>query len=284
MSAKSSDYTTEDIAYLRHGNDPLMLRLLRPHGPGPFPLVVDLHGGAWTQGDLGGCRERDEVLVQAGLATAALDFRHAGDGYPTSLADINFAVRWLKSQSNALRIDADRVGISGQSSGGHLAMLMAMRPLDQRYASLELEPSIPDTTAHVRCVGMTWPVINPLSRYRHALRLRDSAEPPAWTGNIPERHDLYWRNEDNMAAGNPLLALERGEPVEVPPALWVQGQPDEIHDYRDPESALDLNEPERFAARYREAGGEIDLVYVDQSERAAASFAPLTAFFQKHLL
>jgi acetyl esterase/lipase len=243
MLTESSAYTSEDIAYRRHGETAQMLRLLRPEGDGPFPLVVDLHGGAWTQGDLSGCQERDEVLVRAGFATAALDFRHAGDGYPTSLVDINFAVRWLKSQSAALRIDAERVGICGQSSGGHLAMLMAMRPLDPRYASAELEAGAASTTAHVRCVAMTWPVINPLSRYRHALRLRNGSEPPAWTGNIPERHDLYWKNEDNMAKGNPLLALERGEPVEVPPALWVQGRPDEIHDYRDPESPLDLNEP-----------------------------------------
>ncbi len=283
MLNETSEYTTEDIAYVRHGGEALMLRFLRPQGQGPFPLVVDLHGGAWTNGDLSGCQERDEVLVRAGFATAALDFRHAGDGYPTSLADINFAVRWLKSQSERLRIDAGRVGISGQSSGGHLAMLMAMRPLDLRYGGIELEAGAPSTTANVRCVAMTWPVINPLSRYRHALRLRDGAEPPAWTGNIPERHDLYWKTEDNMAEGNPLLALERGEAVEPPPALWVQGRPDEIHDYRDPDSALDLNEPERFAARYRAAGGEIDIAYVDQGERAAASHAPLVAFFQKHL-
>lgn len=138
-------------------------------------------------------------------------------------------------------------------------------------------------TANVRCVAMTWPVINPLSRYHHALRLRGGAEPPTWTASIPERHDLYWRNEENMAEGNPLLALERGEAVETPPALWIQGRPDEIHDYRDPDSDLDLNEPERFAARYREAGGEITVHYVDQANRAAASYDPLVAFFGTHL-
>ncbi|MDA1101466.1 MAG: alpha/beta hydrolase [Proteobacteria bacterium] len=283
MVTETLDYTTEDIAYLHHGDTPLLLRLLRPDGAGPFPLVVDLHGGAWTMGDLTGCRERDEILVQAGFAAAALDFRHAGDGYPASLIDINYAIRWLKSQSERLRIDPGRVGITGQSSGGHLAMLSAMRPLDPRYTSLELDAGMAPTAANLRCVAMTWPVINPLSRYRHALRLRGSAAPPAWTASIPERHDLYWRNEETMAEGNPLLALERGEAVETPPALWIQGRPDQIHDYRDPESDLDLNEPERFALRYREAGGEIAVHYVDQANRSAESYAPLVAFFQKHL-
>ena len=284
MTTETLDYTTDDLAYLQHDGAPLMLRLFRPPGPGPFPLVVDLHGGAWTKGGLAECQARDEVLVKAGIAAAALDFRHAEDGYPTSLVDVNFAIRWLKAQSGSFAVDPDRVGITGQSSGGHLAMLAAMRPGDPRYGSIQLEAGAPVVTARVRCVGMTWPVINPLSRYRHALRLRAGAAPPAWTASIPERHDTYWRDEGNMAEGNPLLALERGEPVETPPALWIQGRPDQIHDYRDPESALDLNEPERFAARYREAGGEIEVCYVDQAARADASYDPLVAFFRKHLL
>ena len=283
MTTETLEFTTDDIAYLEHDGEALMLRLYRPLGPGPFPLVVDLHGGAWTRGSLAECQSRDEVLVQAGFAAAALDFRHADDGYPSSLIDINYALRWLKSQSGPLRIDPERVGMTGQSSGGHLAMLAAMRPSDPRYASIPLPADAPACTANVRCVAMTWPVINPLSRYRHALRLRKQAEPPAWTASIPERHDIYWRNEENMAEGNPLLALERGEAVETPPALWVQGRPDQIHDYHDPESGLDLNEPERFARRYREAGGEIEVHYVDQAARAEASHAPLTAFFRKHL-
>ena len=55
MLIETSEYTTEDISYLRHGTESLMLRLYRPFGPGPFPLVVDLHGGAWTAGDLADC-------------------------------------------------------------------------------------------------------------------------------------------------------------------------------------------------------------------------------------
>lgn len=277
------DFTTEDIEYLRHGDRAMTLRLFRPAGDGPFPVVVDLHGGAWTKGDLNECTERAEHLAKAGLAVAALDFRHAEDGYPTSLQDINYAIRWLKTKAADLKLDANRVGITGQSSGGHLAMLAAMRPRDPRYMEIALRGGSDD--ASVRCVGMTWPVINPISRYRHALRLRASDNPPAWTGDIPERHDTYWRTEENMAEGNPMLALERGEAVETPPAVWVQGKPDPIHDYRDPEAQVDLNEPERFAKNYRDAGGEIEVVYIDQAKRdSAESYEPLAQFFRKQLL
>ena len=279
------NYAAEDIEYLHHGNRPMALRLFRPDGDGPFPVVVDLHGGAWTNGDLNGCQARDEVLVEAGVAAAALDFRQAGDGYPTSLIDINYALRWLKAHAEELLIDRDRVGIVGQSSGGHLAMLAAMRPQDPRYAEIELSAGLPSVDASVRCVGMLWPVINPLSRYRRALRLRGEADTPAWVSDLPERHDVYWGTEQAMAEGNPMLALENGEAVETPPAIWIQGQPDPVHDYRDLESPLDLNEPERFAENYRNAGGDIEVAYIDQETRSSnTSVDPLARFLREHLL
>ena len=81
-----------------------------------------------------------------------------------------------------------------------------------------------------------------------------------------------------------MLALERGEAVETPPAIWIQGRPDDVHDYRDPESDLSMNEPERFARNYRGAGGEIEMLYVDQAVRSTnVSFGPLAEFFHKHL-
>ena len=161
-------------------------------------------------------------------------------------------------------------------------MLAAMRPYESRYASITLDPGMPDADASVRCVGMSWPVINPLSRYRYALKERENGS--EWVGDIPESHDLYWGTDENMIEGNPVCALESGEAVETPPAIWVQGRPDPVHDYRDPESELEIKEPERFAQRYREAGGDIEVLYIEQAERdSRASFDPLAAFFRKYL-
>jgi acetyl esterase len=278
------EFATEDTEYLRHGDQRLMARLFRPRGQGPFPAVIDLHGGAWTSGDLQECQARDEALAGSGIVVAALNFRHAGDGYPTSLADINYGIRWVKARAADLRVRSDMIGIAGQSSGGHLAMLAAMRPHDSRYAAIPLPAGSPAADATVRGVAMLWPVINPLSRYRNAMRLHASANPPAWTNNMKERHDLYWGFEANMAEGNPMLALERGEKVLTPPALWVQGRPDPVHDYHDPDSAFPGNEPERFVTNYRKARGAIELIYIDQELRATeASFGPVVEFFRRTL-
>jgi hypothetical protein len=157
-----------------------------------------------------------------------------------------------------------------------------MRPNDPRYATAALPAGSPAVDATVRCVAMSWPVINPLSRYRNAVRGRAAGE--TWVGDIPERQGSFWKNDENMTDGNPTLLLERGEKVPLLPALWVQGRPDQVHDYRDPESPVPLNEPERFAANYRKAGGAIELLYIDNAARqSAASYDPIAAFFLKQM-
>jgi len=280
--ATTYEFTTEDLEYLRHGDLALKLRLYKPRGTGPFPAVIDLHGGAWGKGSLEECKARDEVLARAGLLVVGLDFRDGNHGYPTALVDINYAVRWVKARAAQLGTRADLVGLCGQSSGGHLAMLAAMRPNDPRYTTAALPAGSPAVDASVRCVAMAWPVINPLSRFRNALKGRASGE--TWVGDIPERQTSFWKNEANMADGNPVLMLERGDKTPTPPTLWVQGRPDPVHDYRDPESPVALNEPERFATSYRKAGGQIDMLYIDQAARqSAASYDPIAAFFLKHM-
>jgi acetyl esterase/lipase len=275
------EITTEDVEYLRHGDRKLIARLYKPNRAGRFAAVVDLHGGAWTSGDLTGTRGLDETLTKNGFVAASLEFRHNADGYPTSLVDINYAIRWLKAHARDLNIDPGRVGIAGQSSGGHLAMLAAMRPTHPPYASVSLPAGV---DASVRAVAMSWPVINPLSRYRHAQKAARTPNPPAFSIGMKEKHDLYWKTEAAMAEGNPLLILERGEKVAMPPALWVQGRPDIVHDYHDDHSSFPGNEPERFIANYRNAGGDIEILYIDNEKRStSASFDPIAAFFKTHL-
>jgi len=68
------EYTTQDVEYLRHGDRKFMARLFKPQGKGPFPAVVELHGGAWCNGDLNECQIYAEGFARAGLAVASIDF------------------------------------------------------------------------------------------------------------------------------------------------------------------------------------------------------------------
>jgi acetyl esterase len=293
MASVLEDFTVREIEYLRHGDRGLPLRLFSPAASSPAPLVIVLHPGGWAHGDMAGCDAQGAAWAKAGFAVASLEFRQGTDRYPSSLVDINYAVRWAKAHAAELGIDAARIALSGFSSGGHLALLAAMRPDDPRYAAIPV-PGGQGIDARVRCVAAAWPVGNPLSRYRHTMRHLDGEAAARWVKLAPEpyhaqqgiidNHHLYWTDEAEMAEGSPLLKLERGEAVATPPVLWVQGDPDIVHDYPDPDGDGAEKEPERFARLYRAAGGEIDLRYVDYATKMdPPSFDPMAAFFRARM-
>lgn len=242
----------QDIEYHRHGDRPLLARLFTPRGDGPFPLIVELHGGAWCRGDRLNDTTMNEPLARSGVVVASLDFRMPPEAsYPASLADISYAIRWFKSRAAQYRSRPDLVGVMGASSGAHQAMLLAMKPRDPKYAAMPLPAGSPAVDGSVRCAVLCWPVIDPLGRYRYAKTLKAGGQPyPEVVDRVLPCHDDYWRTEEAMAEGNPTLALERGEPVETPPVLYLQGTRDMAH----PRPDLD-----RFVTQYRKLGGQVDL-------------------------
>ena len=281
------DIDVKDVEYLRHGDRPLLARMFVPRGTGLFPMVVELHGGAWYRGDRMNDTMMNEALARTGVVVAALDFRQPPEAtYPGSLVDISYAVRWLKAHAADFHGRADRVGLMGASSGAHLAMLLAMKPRDPKYASLPLPLGSPAVDGAVRCAVLCWPVIDPLGRYRYARALKAGGPPyPDVVDRVLPGHEAYWRTEEAMAEGNPVLVLERGERVETPPVVYIQGTLDQAH----PRADLD-----RFVSQYRKIGGQVDLElmegeaegYINRkpaSPAVAATIARIIEFVHKQL-
>lgn len=240
----------EDVEYLRHDGKPLLARIYKPRGEGPFPLIVDLHGGAWCKKDRTSDAGTDEPLARSGVTVVSLDFRMPPDGrYPASLQDVNYAIRWCKARAAELKTRPDLVGILGVSSGGHQAMLAAMRPDDARYSAIPLAAKTA-VDASVRAVVLCWPVIDPLGRYEYA-KAHQGGELKKQADEWVKCHEAYWGGgAAEMAEGNPTRALERGETVRMPPVIYLQGTADLAHPvvYRD-----------RFINDYRKAGGRVEL-------------------------
>ncbi len=232
-------------------------------------MMVEIHGGAWIREDRLKDAVMNEPLAKSGVIVASIDFRMPPEAsYPASMADINYAVRWLKAQAKALGGRADRVGLMGSSSGGQQAMLAAMRPRDARYAAIPLPAGAPAVDATVQAVVMCWPVIDPLGRYRYAKQLKASGQPyPEVVDRVLPGHDQYWKTEEAMAEGSPVIALERGEKVELPPAIYLQGTKDQAH----PRADLD-----RFVTQYRKAGGQVDLELFEGEGQGYISKQPVT--------
>ncbi len=74
----SYEVEIEDVEYLLHVDAPLLARLFKPQGNGPFPVMVELHGGAWVRGT----RENGDMANEA-LARGILDYIVEHPGTPS---------------------------------------------------------------------------------------------------------------------------------------------------------------------------------------------------------
>ena len=219
----------------------LLARVYRPKGRGPFPSVLDLHGGAWNTKDRRAEEPMDRALAASGVLVVAIDLTLAPEvRYPAAVEDANYGVRWLKLKAPSWGGDPSTIGVYGSSSGGHVAELVAMRPHDSRYRAIALAEA-PRLDATVSYLAMRSPISDPFARFQNAERLQRT--------EMVQNHKTFFQPWSSIFEGNPQQILERHEPVSLVPLLIMQG-------------ALDDNMlpsiQEKFARTYRAAGGQCD--------------------------
>jgi acetyl esterase len=230
-----------DLEYRRDPVRTLMARVYRPQGEGPFPVLLDVHGGAWNDQDRTANAPVDERLAASGILVVAIDVRLAREApYPGSVADVNYGIRWLKAKAREWNGAPATLGALGSSSGGHVLELCAMRPHDARYTVYPL-PEAPHLDATLIYVIARSPISNPLARYEQAQKMRRTT--------LITNSELYFNPWDTIFDGNPQHILERAEAVMLPPMFVLQGELDD--------NVLPAVQ-EHFVATYRAAGGEID--------------------------
>jgi acetyl esterase len=237
MSAQTASET--DVTYRTYEHGELVATLYRPGAPA-IAAVVEVHGGAWTSGDRTMNLAIARHLAANGIAVLSLDFRMPPEaGYPLTVSDVAAGIRWMRTHSIDVGTVPDRVGLLGTSSGGHLALLAALRPFDERYVG-KLAGGEPDIAVDFAVLG--WPVSDPVARYR-MVRERMNAR-------LMEAHHAFWADEEQMAEGSPYDIVARGDAQRFPPLLILQGTSDDN---------LTPDMQQRFAEAYRAAGGRAEV-------------------------
>jgi len=235
------DITVSEVEMRRNtAGRMLMARIYQPKGAGPFPTVLDLHGGAWNAKNRTAEEPMDRALAASGLLVVAIDMTLAPEApYPACVQDANYGVRWLKSKAATWNGDPSKLGIYGSSSGGQVAELLGMRPHDPRYNAIPL-PEAPNVDATIAYAAMRAPISDPLARYENAVKLKRDT--------MIQNHVVFFNPWETIHESNPQEILDRHEKVTLVPFLIMAG-------------ALDDNVlpaiQERFVASYKAAGGEV---------------------------
>ena len=151
----------ESVVYGKAENTELKLDLARPAGSGPFPAIVFIHGGGWYSGNREGYRSQIEKAARRGYVAVSISYRlmqfneaekettTASPNFPAQIHDAKAAVRWLRANADKYHIDPNRIGVTGQSAGGHLSLLVG---LTDPQSKLEGESGTPDQSSRVQAV------------------------------------------------------------------------------------------------------------------------------------
>lgn len=117
-----------DMAYASRSPAQKLDIYLPPQGEGPYPVILDIHGGEFAHGD-----KRDMKVLNAlkgldrGFAVVGVNYRLSGEAiFPAALQDIKAAIRWLRVNASAFQLDAARIGAFGGSSGENLAAMVCL--------------------------------------------------------------------------------------------------------------------------------------------------------------
>ena len=247
--AAKFEFDVKEVEFRRNSaGRMLMARIYQPKGTGPFPVVLDLHGGAWNNKNRTAEEPMDRALAASGLLVVAVDMTLAPEApYPACVQDANYAVRWLKANAATWNGNVSKLGVYGSSSGGHVAELLAMRPHDARYNAIPLAGAA-KVDASVAWIATRSPISDTFARYENAERLHRDG--------MIKANKIFFNPWETIHESNPREIVERKENIARVPFLIMQG-------------ALDDNmlpaAQENFVKLYKTAGGKCEFHLFENS-------------------
>jgi acetyl esterase/lipase len=245
------------LVYKQTSSGPLELDAYRPAGEatGRAPLVVMIHGGGWHRGGRYqmGLSRWAGYLASGGLAVVSIDYRLAPETrYPDSFADCLDAIDWAVDHAEALGADPDRVGLWGDSAGGHLALLAATSQTRPDFTG----PRLRNGGERLAAAVAWYPPTDLKALHDSERRARGGPTTTAgFVGAEPEDDPARWAEVSPMEQAH----------ASAPPSLVLQGTRDLLVPHR---------QATRYAERLESLGAPIELHIVEEAPHGFDRVAP----------
>ncbi len=268
VTAQSRYQISPNVTYLVENNYEDKLDIYqRRNTTGPQPTVIYIHGGGWTGGTKEGAFMSVVPWLEMGWTVVNVEYRLARiSPAPAAVEDCLCALKWVVSHAAQYHIDPARIVTTGDSAGGHLALMTGMTPaeagLDRECASNEGNTPLPKVAAIVNWYGITDVVdlLDGPNRKRYAV---------TWLGSAPNREEIARRV-------SPLTYVRSG----LPPILSIQGDADPTVPY---------THSLRLRDALNKAGVPNELVTIPSgkhgnftAEERTRIYAAIHAFLEKH--
>lgn len=256
-----------DIVFGKGGATELKLDLAMPkEGEGPFPAIVCIHGGGWVSGDRKQLQKSIEALARRGYVAISPDYRLAPrDRFPAQINDCKAAVRWLRTNAKAYRIETRRIGAVGFSAGAHLACLLGVTGKDD---GVEGDGGNAEQSSAVQAVVSFFGPTD-LTRAVWDKDVQTKNLIPLLGGTAAEKADAYRKASPMTYAGK-----------NAPPFLFLHGTEDRL---------VPIEQSQSLADKLREAGVSARVVPVEgeghgwRGEKLLTTIGQMMDFFDETL-
>lgn len=167
--AWTKDYevvTRPNLEFVQHDGANLAGDLYLPKGLNKAPVVIAAHGGGWQVGSRAAYKHWGPFFARNGFALFSIDYRLGKAGtYPGSVYDVKAAIQFVRAKASDLGLDPDRIGLMGDSAGGHLAALVGLAS-DQFATEYRNDPNFA-VPANVKAVIGFYGAYDMLAQWQH---------------------------------------------------------------------------------------------------------------------
>jgi acetyl esterase/lipase len=284
LAQKAEPTFTSNISYAKIDSIDLQLNIAIPdltdnNSRHKFPLIIFIHGGGWREGHRNAYNGQIKKAAKKGFVAATISHRLTSiedkNGkplypWPAAIHDCKAAIRFLKANASAYNIDTTKIGVTGASSGGHLALMLGLtNPSHKLEGNLKIHSNnnkinvstkvhavvnISGPTEMISCHKA--PIVTPYSEYL----LQGS---PA-------------NNRADYIEASPVTYLRKN----ILPIMTLHGELDDVVPF---EQALILDEMIKKLGGNHELQSFENQGHVFNKEAAQKSWELLYKFFEKNL-